>query len=54
MKNIVQINEGDNQMQRKEKGEKNDQNKGIKTLKKKFGINLQTDFFNTRNSVNIY
>ncbi|XP_067213676.1 centrosomal protein of 135 kDa isoform X2 [Linepithema humile] len=35
MKNIVQTNEGDNQTQRKVKGEKNDQNKGIKTLKKK-------------------
>jgi len=42
LKNIVEIN--DNQMQRKEKGEKNDQNKGIKTLKKKIGINLSIDF----------
>lgn len=37
-KNIVQSNER-NSRTRKEKGEKNDQNKGIKTSKKKMGNN---------------
>lgn len=42
VKNVVQISEGNSQRKEreKEKGEKNDQNKGIKTLKKKIGINL--------------
>lgn len=42
VKNNVQISEGNNQRKEKEKekGEKNDQNKGIKTLKKKIGINF--------------
>lgn len=41
LKNIVQINDGDNQAQKNETGRKNDQNTGIK---KKIGINLQTNF----------
>lgn len=42
VKNVVQISEGNSQRKEreKEKGEKNDQNKGIKTLKKKIGINF--------------
>lgn len=41
VKNVAQTSEGNNQRKErgKEKGEKNDQNKGI-TLKKKIGINF--------------
>lgn len=38
-KNIERSNEGNEQTRTKEKGEKNDQNKGMKTSKKKIGIN---------------
>lgn len=38
-KNIRQNNGGNEQTQAKEKREKNDQNKGMKTTKKKNGIN---------------